>query len=81
MPAIQSLQKRNSPRPRGQNGRAKPCILFDDNSEAKIKCDCQRDAVDVLVRNNIVSDNINKEHVIKKLKTAKGYKGWHLILT
>ena len=75
------LAKEKQSRPRGQNGRAKPCILFDGNSEVKIKCNCQRDAVDVLVGNNIVPDNINKEHVIKKLKTAKGYKGWHLILT
>ena len=72
------LAKEKQSRPRGQNGRAKPCVLCHEESKLRIKCDCQRDAVDELISAGVVFEGISKEHVIKKLKADSGYKGWHL---
>lgn len=70
--------KEKQSRPRGQNGKAKKCILYNDEAEYEFYCDCQRDAVDLLIDFNVVNANVNKEFVIKLLKKPEGIKNWHI---
>lgn len=69
--------KEKQSRPRGQNGKAKKCCLYKDGVYITC-CACQRDAVDYVISCGDVRPNASKEHIIKQLKTSKGYKGWHL---
>lgn len=72
-----SVEKQS--RPRGKNGRAKKCYLtwMIDWATPK-RFDCQRDAVDWLIKCNIIEEDCNKETVIKNLKRQYGYRGWYL---
>ena len=72
--------KEKQSRPRGQNGRSVKCFLYCyQNMWFERWFDCQRDAVDFLIDDNVVSPTCNKECVISKLKQQDGYKGWHLV--
>lgn len=72
-----NLAIQSQSRPRAQNGRAKKCVLY-QNKFQSINFNCQRDAVDYLINQDIVKINQNKEGVIKYLKRPQGYKGWFL---
>lgn len=70
--------KEKQSRPRGQNGRAKKCVLYAEDMSGEFYFDCQRDAVDLLVSLGVASDKSQKEAIIQKLKRGNGYKNWHL---
>lgn len=70
--------KEKQSRPRGQNGKAKKCVLYNDELEIEFHCDCLRDAVDLLVDHDVINAGMSKEYVIKRLKDVCGYKDWHI---
>lgn len=70
--------KEKQSRPRGQNGKAKKCVLYNDELEIEFHCDCLRDAVDLLVGHDVINAGMSKEYVIKRLKDVCGYKDWHI---
>lgn len=72
------LSKAKQSRPKGQNGRAKKCILCNIESNYTVLFDCQREAVEYLMEIGKVPSHFNKEGVIKRLKKQQGYRGWTL---
>lgn len=73
-----ALAKEKQSRPRGRNGKAVKCCVTDINHSTVTEFDCQRDAIDWLIKMAYVL-NLTKEHLIKQLKRHEGYCGWELI--
>lgn len=73
-----SYAKEKQSRPRGKNGNAKKCSLANYDLSDCFVFDCQRDAVDYLIKIGTASPEDNKETIIKLLKRQQGYLGWYL---